>query len=84
MENNEKKDSSIPFRKGPIEHILSVRNDEKLLIQNAYISMDKDIKQFGPSLMLIIRWYSLIGIVVLFFLKILGLTRRHYPKILVL
>lgn len=46
--------------------------------------MDKDIKQFGPSLMLIIRWYSLIGIVVLFFLKILGLTRRHYPKILVI
>lgn len=35
MENNEKKDSSIPLRKGPIEHILSVRNDEKLLIQNA-------------------------------------------------
>lgn len=46
--------------------------------------MDKDIKQLGPSLMLIIRWYSLIGIVVLFFKKILGLTRRHYPKILVL
>lgn len=33
MENNEKKDSSIPFRKGPIERILSERIEEKLLIQ---------------------------------------------------
>lgn len=32
MENNEKKDSFILFRKGLIEYSLFVRNDEKLFI----------------------------------------------------